>query len=91
MANERVRGDAAATWRDRRRLRTLARDTRGAGMVEYVIIVGVVALGAQTAFRAFGKSLSDKVKQQGDTVASLNSDCVGGLCTVIIKKDKDTP
>ena len=91
MANERVRGDAATASRDRRRLRALARDTRGTGLVEYIIIVGVVALGAQTAFRVFGKSLSDKVKQQGDTVASIDSDCVGGLCTVTIKKDKETP
>ena len=91
MVNERARRDAATTWRDRGRLRTLARDARGAGMIEYIIIVGVVALGAQTAFRAFGRSVSDKVKQQGDAVASIDSDCVGGLCTVVIRKDKDTP
>jgi Flp pilus assembly pilin Flp len=69
------------------RLRDIARDTRGAGMVEYIIILGVVALAGQTAFRAFGSSISKKVRQQADTVAQIDSDCVGGLCVIVAKGD----
>jgi pilus assembly protein Flp/PilA len=64
------------------RLRDIASDTRGAGMVEYIIILGVVALAGQTAFRAFGTALSKKVRQQADTVSQIDSDCVGGLCVL---------
>jgi hypothetical protein len=59
-------------------------------MVEYIIIVGVVALGAQTAFRAFGRSINGKVNEQANTVAGVGGgDCVGGLCTVVIKREKE--
>ena len=51
-------------------------------MVEYIIILGVVALAGQTAFRAFGSSISKKVRQQADTVSQIDSDCVGGLCVI---------
>ena len=89
MGNERASSDAAQSWRGRMRFRALARDTRGAGMVEYIIVLGVVALGAQTAFRAFGKSIADKARQQGDTVAAIGDGCVGGLCTVAVLKEKE--
>ena len=93
MANEgaRATGGGAPPRRWKKSFGALARDTRGAVMLEYIIVVGVVALGAQTAFRVFGKSVADKARQQGDAVATLNSDCVGGLCAVVIKKDKDDP
>jgi Flp pilus assembly pilin Flp len=59
----------------------LLRDTRGAGMVEYLIIVGVVAIAAQTGFRAFGKSVSGTARGQADTIAQIDDgSCVGGLC-----------
>jgi pilus assembly protein Flp/PilA len=65
--------------------RGLLRDTRGAGMVEYLILVGVIALAAQTAFRAFGKALTSVAREQGVTVGMLETgdahECVGGLCT----------
>ncbi len=39
-------------------------DRRGANLVEYIILVGVVALIALAGFRFFGKSVRAKVDQQ---------------------------
>jgi pilus assembly protein Flp/PilA len=50
----------------------LIRDQRGAGMVEYIILVGVVALLAIVAFKYFNSSVKDKVNQQADTVNKIN-------------------
>ena len=50
----------------------LIRDTRGAGMVEYIILIGVVALLAIAAFKYFNTSVRTKVNQQGDTVNAIN-------------------
>ena len=44
---------------------------RGANSVEYIILVGVVALGALAAFQAFGESVSTKIKQQSSTVGGF--------------------
>jgi Flp pilus assembly pilin Flp len=53
-------------------LRRLKRDTRGANMVEYIILVGVVALLAIVAFRYFNSSVKAKVNQQADSVNKIN-------------------
>jgi Flp pilus assembly pilin Flp len=44
--------------------RSLARDTRGESMVEYLIIVGVVALLAITAFTGFGSQVAHAMRDQ---------------------------
>jgi pilus assembly protein Flp/PilA len=49
----------------------LIRDRRGAGMTEYIILVGVIALLAIAAFRFFGKSVSEKVSNQAGTVEAI--------------------
>ena len=49
----------------------LIRDRRGAGMTEYIILVGVIALLAIAAFRFFGKSVSEKIQHQSDTVKAI--------------------
>jgi Flp pilus assembly pilin Flp len=49
-------------------VKRLHRDTRGANMVEYIILVGVVALLAIAAFKYFNTSLTAKINQQADTV-----------------------
>ncbi|HVW29681.1 MAG TPA: hypothetical protein VHC69_30165 [Polyangiaceae bacterium] len=54
------------------RFSKLARDQRGAGMVEYIILVGIVALLAIVAFKYFNTSVKTKVNQQADTVAKIN-------------------
>ncbi len=57
----------------RRILQKLFGDSRGANMVEYIILVGVVALLAIVAFRFFGKSVSSKIAQQADSVSGVES------------------
>lgn len=44
---------------------------RGANSVEYIILVGVVALGALAAFQEFGSKVSSKVSQQGSAVGGI--------------------
>jgi len=56
--------------RPRRWLKFLG-DTRGANMVEYIILVGVIALLAIVAFRFFGKSVSSKIEKQSETVRNV--------------------
>jgi pilus assembly protein Flp/PilA len=53
-------------------IRKLVRDNRGANMVEYIILVGVVALFAIAAFKYFNTSLRDKTKAQADQVEQVN-------------------
>jgi pilus assembly protein Flp/PilA len=50
----------------------LARDTRGAGLVEYMVLVGFIAVAALAAFRAFGSSVHSKVEAQAACVTSLS-------------------
>ena len=53
-------------------VRRLKRDTLGANMVEYIILVGVVALLAIVAFKFFNSSVRTKVNQQADSVNKIN-------------------
>jgi Flp pilus assembly pilin Flp len=53
--------------------RRLRKDTRGANMVEYIILVGVVALLAIVAFKYFNASVQAKIKAQGDSVNNVNA------------------
>jgi Flp pilus assembly pilin Flp len=46
-------------------------DARGGAVVEYVILVGVVALLAIHAFTVFGTDTSTVVHQEGANVAKL--------------------
>jgi Flp pilus assembly pilin Flp len=52
--------------------RRLLGDTRGANIVEYVILVGVVALVAVAGFRLFGTSVKDKISDQANAVGGIN-------------------
>jgi pilus assembly protein Flp/PilA len=49
-------------------LKRLQKDTLGANMVEYIILVGVVALLAIGAFRGFKDKITTKVGNQGTAV-----------------------
>ena len=49
----------------------LAKDTRGANMVEYIIMVGLIAIIAMVGFRFFGTAINQKIQQQGNTVDSV--------------------
>ena len=60
-------------------VRNFLRATRGANMVEYIILVGVVALLAVVGFTKFSKSVSDTVDKQGKTVVEVETNGVGKM------------
>ena len=51
---------------------SLLHDTRGANLVEYIILVGVIALIALAGFKAFGNRVNDKVNEQAGSVSGIN-------------------
>ena len=53
-------------------IQRLLRDRRGANLVEYIILVGVVALLALGAFKSFGGDLKTKIGNQATTVQGIN-------------------
>jgi len=52
-------------------VRSLRKDTRGANLVEYILLVGLMAILCIVAFTAFGGALSDKVTQYTGAVTGL--------------------
>src|SRR5687768_13758760 len=48
----------------------LRADRRGASLVEYLIVVGCVALLAFGGWAAFGRAVDDKIRAQADCVVS---------------------
>jgi pilus assembly protein Flp/PilA len=53
-------------------VRSLLRSTRGANMVEYIILVGLVALLCIGGYSVFGKNANDKIHLQAKTVGDVN-------------------
>jgi Flp pilus assembly pilin Flp len=51
--------------------RSLLRDQRGASLVEYTMLAGLVALAAFAAFQAFGTNVSNTVNGQAATVSTI--------------------
>jgi len=51
--------------------RSLLRDQRGAGLVEYAMLAGLVAIAAFAAFQTFGTNVSGTVNNQAATVNSI--------------------
>ena len=47
------------------------RDNAGANLVEYIILVGVIALIAIAGFKLFGQAVQDKVTEQKDKVQQI--------------------
>lgn len=41
-------------------------------MVEYIILVGVIALIAIAGFKLFGSKVQDKIEQQAGSVGGIN-------------------
>jgi Flp pilus assembly pilin Flp len=56
-----------------RNLQKLVRDTRGAGFVEYIILVGLVALFCIAAYQAFGDAVTTKVNEQATEVTGIGN------------------
>lgn len=50
----------------------LVRDRRGANLVEYIILVGVIALIAIVGFKKFGGEVRAKVDEQAGSVKGIN-------------------
>jgi Flp pilus assembly pilin Flp len=50
----------------------LVRDNKGANMVEYIILVGVIALIAIAGFKMFGSKVQDKIQEQAGSVGGIN-------------------
>ena len=55
------------------KVRKLVKDTRGANLVEYIILVGVIALIALAGFRIFGKKVLKKVNDQATKVEGIGN------------------
>ncbi len=53
-------------------LRNLVKDTKGANLVEYIILVGVVALIALAGYKVFGGAVDAKINEQAGGVGSIN-------------------
>jgi Flp pilus assembly pilin Flp len=52
-------------------LKRLVSDTRGAGFVEYIILVGLVALFCIAAYTTFGETVGGKVEDQASEVEGI--------------------
>ncbi len=49
-------------------MKAIIKDRRGANMVEYILLVGLVALLSIGAFKAFQGRIWDKSTKQGESV-----------------------
>jgi len=56
----------------KQRIHSLLRDQRGANLVEYIIVLGLVALIAISAFDKFGSGVKEKVGQQTEALQQIN-------------------
>jgi len=54
-------------------MKSLIKDNRGANLVEYIILVGVVALLSVAAFKMFGSKVQSKVQDQGSKVDQIGN------------------
>lgn len=57
--------------------RTLRDDTRGAGLVEYIILVGLIALLAIAGFGQFGSAVNNKAINLGTQVGAIGGAAPG--------------
>lgn len=51
----------------------LFKETKGANLVEYIILVGVVALIALAGFKIFGKNVDQKIQDQAGKVSGIGN------------------
>jgi len=54
-------------------VRNFLRATRGANMVEYIILVGLVALICVGGYKLFGERVNTSIKEQKDAVGGVNT------------------
>jgi len=58
------------------RVHSLPSDQRGGGLVEHILVVGLIALGAVSGSLAFGRSMEATATSQAACITTL--DCAGG-------------
>jgi pilus assembly protein Flp/PilA len=56
-----------------RSVKSFSRDEKGATMIEYAIVVGMIALIAIVGVTAFGSQLSTQFTELGTTLNSVNT------------------
>jgi len=49
----------------------LLKNTKGANLVEYIILVGVIALFALAGFKIFGKNVREKIDDQASKITTI--------------------
>jgi len=49
--------------------RSLLRDTVGASMTEYILMVGLIVIAGITAWNTFGESIDTAITGQGTTIS----------------------
>ena len=59
-------------------LRRLARDTRGANLVEYIMLVGLIAILCIVAFNQFGGAVKAKLGEEKGAIDGINATAGGG-------------
>lgn len=59
-------------------VRRLARDTRGANLVEYIMLVGLIAILCIVAFNQFGGAVKAKLTEEKGAIDGINSTAGGG-------------
>lgn len=59
------------THASRSALAALRDDTRGAGLVEYIILIGLIALLAIAGFNEFGTAVNTKAIELGGQVSGI--------------------
>jgi len=52
-------------------IKSIVRDRRGAGTVEYAVLVGLLALVVLGAVKIFGTTLKSKIEGQAKTVSGI--------------------
>jgi len=55
------------------RIRSFLQDNVGANLVEYIILVGVIALIAIAGFKIFGEKVDQKVQEQAGKVEQIGN------------------
>jgi len=55
------------------KLNKLIKDNLGANLVEYIILVGVIALVALAGFKIFGEKVDSKIQEQSNKVEQIGN------------------
>jgi Flp pilus assembly pilin Flp len=56
-----------------KKIASIVRDQRGAGLVEYLMLVGLIAIICIAIFGEFGEAVSDRASQFKDDVSKLGT------------------